>query len=620
MLPVSYIRSLTNAALVAALMWVVCLPAYAGEKDGFKVDDPHYGEVLFHFYQQQYFTALTDLLVSRDFERVSHHEAESELLQGGLLLSWGQHEEAGQIFERLLSETEDQAVRDRTWFYLGKVRYQRGYVDTAEEAFLNISGPLPLELDAERYNLMARVYIDQGRYSAAAAVLSGWKGPEIWVNYARYNLGVALVRMGQLEGGAELLNQVGTIWAYNEEQLALRDRANLALGFAYLQADLDGEAKPILQRVRLNGPFSNKALLGVGWADSANNDYRKALAPWRELNDRELLDSAVQESLLAVPYAFAQLDAEPQAAEYYARALNIFNAEIVRLDAAMDDAGNGKLINALLEQDQSPGGGWYWQLTSLPDDDRTRYLYFAIADHRFHEGLKSYRDLVSLGGHLDDWREKLSAYRDMLSTREYAYSTRLPVMNERIATFDMEAMQAAYADLQQRTITARAEHDVIAMATPAEQGQWQRISLLEKNPAWSKQETAALREKQRVLKGLLLWDMEREFNVRIWRQDEQIKILGEELAKTAKNFASIDTTVDGIPESVLEFDSRIALLKPKLDQMQRKLLLAQERHADYLQGIAYGEMQAQRERLMTYRAQARFALASIYDRMSAKNE
>ena len=27
-------------------------------------------------------------------------------------------------------------------------------------------------------------------------------------------------------------------------------------------------AKPALQRVRLSGPFSNKALLGVGWADA----------------------------------------------------------------------------------------------------------------------------------------------------------------------------------------------------------------------------------------------------------------------------------------------------------------------------------------------------------------
>jgi septal ring factor EnvC (AmiA/AmiB activator) len=119
---------------------------------------------------------------------------------------------------------------------------------------------------------------------------------------------------------------------------------------------------------------------------------------------------------------------------------------------------------------------------------------------------------------------------------------------------------------------------------------------------------------------LLLWDMEREFTIRAWHQDEQLRQLGAELAKTTTNFASVDAAVDGIPETILEFDSRIALLKPKLGQMKRKLKLAQERHAEYLQGLAYTEMLDQRERLKTYRAQARFALASLYDRMSAKAE
>ena len=97
----------------------------------------------------------------------------------------------------------------------------------------------------------------------------------------------------------------------------------------------------------------------------------------------------MQESLLAVPYAFAQLDAEPQAAEYYARALDVFDAEIARLDQAVVDVLEDELIKSLLDQDESDASSWYWQLAGVPNDDRARYLYFAIADHRFHEGLKS---------------------------------------------------------------------------------------------------------------------------------------------------------------------------------------------------------------------------------------
>jgi predicted nucleic acid-binding Zn-ribbon protein len=158
------------------------------------------------------------------------------------------------------------------------------------------------------------------------------------------------------------------------------------------------------------------------------------------------------------------------------------------------------------------------------------------------------------------------------------------------------------------------------LAASDEQAQWARLIALERNPIWTTEVAAPLREKQRVLKGLLVWDMEREFRVRAWRQDKQIKTLGHELDQTVQSFISIDTAVDSIPETVSAFDSRIALLKPKLDQMQRKLQLAMARHSVYLNGIALDEMQAQRQRLMTYQAQARFALASIYDRISASNE
>jgi len=622
MLCKSFTSKLAGAAAVVLSLFLT-LPLHAAEADGFVVEDLHYGEVLFQFYQEDYFSALTHLAAYRELDRVSHHEAEAELLQGGLMLSWGQHEQAGRIFERLLAESKDPSIRNRTWFYLGKVRYQRGYADAAERAFESISAPLPEELDAERYNLLARIYLDQGRYADAAQLLTDWDGETVWATYARFNLGVALVRMGELDAGAVLLDKVGTLdatGADREELLGLRDRANVALGFAYLQSDLDGEAKPVLQRVRLNGPFSNKALLGVGWADTANSEYQKALTPWLELSGRELLDSAVQESLLAVPYAFAQLDAEPLAAQHYARALEIFSAQIDRLDIALSDAGDGHLINALLSDDDLSMGGWYWQLDSLPDDDRARYLYFTIADHRFHEGLKSYRDLIALNAHLDEWRGKLQAYTDMLDTRVLAYDERLPAMQERVARFNLAGMQESYEVLQAHSIAARSDHDMVSLASAEEQGQWARLVAMENSPAWDSAAAADMREKQRVLKGLLKWNMEREFRVRAWRQDRSIEELGREIAEVQGQFASLEAATGSIPATVEHFDSRIALLKPRIAMMQGQLQLAMTVHEDYLQRLAERELNEQKERLLTYRAQARFALASIFDRMSASSE
>ena len=54
---------------------------------------------------------------------------------------------------------------------------------------------------------------------------------------------------------------------------AMRDKANLVLGFRLLEAEQPVLAKQYLDRVRLTGPFSNKALLGSGWAAAAAGKF-----------------------------------------------------------------------------------------------------------------------------------------------------------------------------------------------------------------------------------------------------------------------------------------------------------------------------------------------------------
>ena len=68
---------------------------------------------------------------------------------GGLYLSYGHHLEAAKIFEQLLSDNVAPAVRDRTWFFLARIWYQRGYLDKAQQALAHINGELPDNLRRE---------------------------------------------------------------------------------------------------------------------------------------------------------------------------------------------------------------------------------------------------------------------------------------------------------------------------------------------------------------------------------------------------------------------------------------------------------------------------------------
>ena len=587
----------------------------ADKTNGAIVRDLYYGEVLFQFYRQNYFDALTHLLSAMDQDRVPHHEAEAELLLGGLHLSYGQHRQAYTIFERVLLANEDNPeVRDRAWFFLGKVLYQRGYFVDAEEAFGNVGDRLPEDLEAERYNLLAQVLMAQERFADAADLLQNWDGAEDWVGYSRFNLGTALVRTGELETGAALLNKVGTMSAEGDEFRSLRDRANLALGYAFLQARLDGPVKLVLHRVRLNGPYSNKALLGVGWADAEAAAYQEALVPWLELSSRDVLDTAVQESLLAVPFAFAKMNAERQAAEHYYKALEVYDTEIERLDDAIARADSGFLVADLLQNDDVDGMGWYWQLEALPDDTQARYLYHIIADHDFQEGLKVYRDLSELQNHLLAWQVKLGPFREMLETQKFAYEQRLPRVAAAMSGNDLEAMHEQYAAIEQRLATVADARDIVAMGSEQQQQLWARVTAIEANPAWRTGQVPAAQDKQRALKGVLLWDLDEQFKYRLWQQQRELKEIGEQLDLAGTAGRSVSAAVDGIPYRVERLTQRIDALNPRIAELGSRVTAAMTEQVKYLQEVAVDEMSRQRNRLTVYRAQANFALASIYDR------
>ncbi|MBT8099772.1 MAG: tetratricopeptide repeat protein, partial [Gammaproteobacteria bacterium] len=270
-------RSFVVALCLLALAQAAPALAANDDLEPIVIEDPQYGEVLFYFYQEDYFPAIVRLLAAQQQAQLNDHAEQAELLLGGLYLSYGHHLEAADIFQRMLANSVAPEVRDRTWFFLAKIWQQRGYFDKAQVALDNLSDRLPDNLRREAQMLRAQILIDSGRYGEAVALLARWKGRTEWASYAKFNLGVALVRQGNVDAAADILDDLGNLDPYNEELTSLRDKANLALGYSLLQDGQPRAAKPPLQRVRLEGPFSNKALLGVGWADAEEENYQRAL-------------------------------------------------------------------------------------------------------------------------------------------------------------------------------------------------------------------------------------------------------------------------------------------------------------------------------------------------------
>jgi hypothetical protein len=623
-------RVLTRLLAVAAAAAVVVtatVPADARRHDPEKlpetrIRDLHYGDVLFYFFQDDDFEAITRLTAYQHWNYIPHHEAEGQLLLGGLYLSLGMHNEAGERFKTLLTDDVPTGVRNKAWFYLAQVWYARGYLDESANALRKINGRMSAELEAEREHLFANVLLHQGHFDEAIRLLATSRGASIWSAYARFNLGVALIRKDRIADADPFLTAVGTMETPTPERAALRDRANMALGFAYLQAKNPQKARIALQRIRLNGPYSNKALLALGWADAQLGDYKSALAPWLELRDRNLLDAAVQESFLAVPYAYGKLSANAQSAEFYETAVEQFSSEDKKLDEAIGRIRDGKMLADALSADKDGHHGWFWQLKDVPESPESRYLYVLLAGHDFQEGLKNYRDLNFMGTTLDKWGDNMEAFGDMIDTRERAYAERTPKVDALLSSGAVDKLEQRRTELEARVNGIEKDGDVAALGSEEERDQWARIQRMEAALAGAPDtpDNAELRERLRLVKGVLYFRLNDSFKARMWQQHRAIKDLDVALHEAQSRWIRVDRARKSVPNNNGEFAARVADLKARIEALQARLVETQGKQTEYLAQLAVRELDEQKTRLAAYQVQARFALASMYDRAANQEE
>ena len=615
-------------ALIIALTLALAAPgavlaAKRGNPDALppiKVQDLHYGDVLFHYWADQDggLGTLTRLEAYQHWGLMPHHAIDASLLAAGIYLQLGLHNEAGDRFAALLNDRVPLQVRNRAWFYLAKIWYERGYYDRAEQALARIQGQLGSELEGERTNLLVNALMYQKRYDDAIARLRSVQAPGDWVAFSRFNLGVALVRAGRLPEAAPILTAVGTLPAGSAELLSLRDRANLALGFAYLQANQPQDARTALARVRLDGPYSSRALLADGWAQVALGQFRAALVPWSELQRRSLRDSAVQESYLAVPYALGKIDAPAESAQYYETALKTFSSESNNLNGAIAHVRAGGLMSDLLGGDQDPNHGWLWQLTRLPDAPQSRYLYELLADNDFQEGLQNYRDLMFMQQSLAYWDGSMQAFSAMIDTRARSYAEKLPRTDALLASEAPTHLTAGRNEIDSRLQSIETGNDVVALATVKEREQWDRIARMqasiERLPPSLERDNVA--DKLRLVKGVLYWKLDAAFKTRSYQQQHALREIDRALEELQNRWVRVQRARASVATNNGEFAARVTTLGARIDALKLHLVAAQRQQGQYLDDLAENELTAQQARLRTYSEQARFALASLYDRAS----
>ncbi|MFT3954709.1 MAG: hypothetical protein QM722_10050 [Piscinibacter sp.] len=585
------------------------------------IEAPYYGDALFHFFQNRYFTSITTLMASQHFDRVVAHRDEAEVLRGGMLLSYGLHQEAGEIFTKLIDQGAAPAVRDRAWFYLAKIRYQRGFLAPAEEALARIEGKLPGTLEEDRLLLQSNLMMARGDYAGAAALLDGVDKQSPIGQFARFNLGVALVKSGEEERGSALLDTLGQTPAANEEMRALRDKANLALGFTALQSGKPEGARRSLERVRLNAMQSNKALLGFGWAAAELKDYKLALVPWLELAGRDASDAAVLEARIAIPYAYAELGAYGEATEQYNAAIASYDSEGGRLDESIGAIRSGKLLDGLIERNPGEEMGWFWNIGQLPEMPYASHLTQVMAGHEFQEAFKNWRDLRFLSSNLKDWEDKLGVFGDMLDNRRRAYAERLPAVQAQARQVNLAALQQRGDAVTGEVERAVREQDAAAFANEKDRELMDTIQVVQEGvkTLGSDADAERARQRARLVSGAMTWRLAQEYPARSWEAQKDLKTIAAELAQAREREAAVAKAQVEEPARHEAFAKRIAELAARIKALTPQVAALSGDQQKEVQELAVAELGRQKERLAVYSQQARFAVAQMYDRAASES-
>jgi chromosome segregation ATPase len=243
-------------------------------------------------------------------------------------------------------------------------------------------------------------------------------------------------------------------------------------------------------------------------------------------------------------------------------------------------------------------------------------LYAVLAGHDFQEGLKNYRDRVYMAHTLDRWGDSMEAFGDMIDTRERAYAQRLPRVDALLSSGVVEKLAQHKTDLDNRLNEIDGGGDVAALGSAEERDQWARLQRLETALASAPddQDKAELKDRLRVVKGVLFFRLNDSFKARMWQQRRTVKDLDLSLKEAENRWIRVQRARQSVPTNNGEFASRVAALKARIDALQVRMAAVEQKQAGYLAQVAVAELEQQKNRLATYQVQARFALATMYDR------
>ncbi len=401
-------------------------------------------------------------------------------------------------------------LRSQARLYLAEEALLLGNANPAKRWFQGIGSDLPSATQPEYTALALSLGLGPGVDELDDSTLG--LGP---VALAAFNLATRTSN----PANRLLLDRLGQLTMQDPCGWAVRDQANLVLGYWHLRNQQPAEAETAFSRIRLTGPAANAGRLGLGWAQispghsnpgsapqlpqelgqllrpregdalaearrstpfrtahgvangALEERLQRALIPWTEMIGADPLDPSVQEAMLAIPYALTHLGAHEDALQR----LNDSTSALQTLASHLRAAQNREDLGSTLVDGQQNGWeGWtpgitrtggsrWWRQSQLPE---TFYLERLLQSGSLNTDLSHCTDLdnaIQLLNTLatnrdDNQREALLSALTVAKSacRQRVQQTALSILTEWASTVDKYLAESRLALARLHDVTPAA--------------------------------------------------------------------------------------------------------------------------------------------------------------------
>lgn len=603
------------------LAWVFSNPVVAREKPLSSVADLRYGNSLYHYYLDDYLSALSELLVAESKGGIRGHGNNPEIMQGGLALGYQMERYASDIFERLLDENRSAETRDAAWFYLAKLRYEREHWVRALEALERLSKKPNPDLLRDANALKINLFLKQDNIEQAVYLLKRARLPEDELPYFYFNIGSAYARKGEYLQAVNYYNFLRQDIYQKEEYRTLYDKAMTGAGYSFLFLKNYVAAQSAFETVRLSSALSNRALLGYGWAAAEQGNYREALKPWLHLANSALVDENNQEALIAVPYAYEKLGSAGRALAGYQKAEASFAEEIEKINLVLTSLESEELLQALQVQTQEQRN-WLDFAAEQQLSPRLTYLVELFSRQQFRGSVQELQDLLAIRDKLQDWQRKIDFYSNMIVTRA---GNRFQ-QNE---FFQVEDLRERIANIrEQRRELSRKIEDIASdknyfkLASEDLRPLIERVQRSEKNVEMLRESDPFIdeyEESTRRYRGILLWEASESFGDNLWQLIKVLNQVNESSTRLQEVFDRVNLLTRTAPD-LDPYQQRLDGAKQEISSLLVKIEALIHQNKRLLKWQVVSRLEQQRDHLSDYLAQSRLSIARIYDKARQEQE